>query len=166
MRRSLVLVTTLALVSGSLLAQDAPACSHEKSHDFDFWAGEWNVWSGGELAGTNSVQPILDGCALQENWVGSRGSAGSSFNFFNPQTGKWHQFWIWRQGTTLELSGDFADGKMVLEGDSVDRDGAAMKNKITWYDNEDGTVRQHWQVSKDGGETWETAFDGLYRKRS
>jgi hypothetical protein len=55
---------------------------------------------------------------------------------------------------------------MVLEGDSVGRDGAAVGNRITWYDNDDGTVRQHWQVSKDGGKTWNTAFDGLYRKQS
>ena len=27
----------------------------------------------------------------------------------------------------------------------------------------DGTVRQHWETSGDGGATWATAFDGLYR---
>ena len=35
----------------------------------------------------------------------------------------------------------------------------------TWYDNADGTVRQHWEQSKDGGKSWTTAFDGLYKKK-
>ena len=165
MRKTIVLVIALLLAPGTLAAQAAPPCSHEKSQEFDFWIGEWQVWSGGELAGTNSVQPILDGCVLQENWLGARGSAGSSLNFYNPQSKTWQQFWVWRNGTTLELVGDYADGKMILEGHSVTREGAAITNRITWYDNEDGTVRQHWQISKDGGKTWESAFNGLYRRK-
>jgi hypothetical protein len=165
MRKALILSALLMLAAGALAAQDRLACADEKSHEFDFWIGEWQVWSGDDIAGTNSIQPILDGCVLQESWLGARGSAGSSFNFYNPQTGKWQQFWVWRRGTTLELSGGFAEGKMTLEGDSVGRDGETVRNRITWYDNEDKTVRQHWQVSKDNGKTWETAFDGLYRRK-
>jgi hypothetical protein len=165
MRRPFILSALLILAAGALAAQDTPPCADEKSHEFDFWIGEWQVWSGDDSAGTNSIQPILDGCVLQESWLGARGSAGSSFNFYNPQTGKWQQFWVWRRGTTLELSGGYAEGKMTLEGDSVGRDGETVRNRITWYDNEDQTVRQHWQVSKDNGKTWQTAFDGLYRRK-
>lgn len=161
-----MLSAVLLVAAGSFAAQDTPTCSHEKSHEFDFWLGEWEVWSSGELVGANSIRPILDSCVLQENWLGARGSAGSSFNFYNPQTGKWQQFWVWRQGTTLELAGDYSEGKMILEGESVGRDGGAIGNRITWYDNEDGTVRQHWQITKDDGKTWETAFDGLYRRKN
>lgn len=147
-------------------AQPKPSCSDERSHQFDFWIGDWEVYSGDTLQGHNRIEPILDGCVLQENWVGAQGSAGSSFNFFNPQTGRWQQFWVWRNGTTLDLQGAFADGRMVLEGQSQTRDGKTVQNRITWYDNDDGTVRQHWEVSPDSGETWSTAFDGLYRKKT
>ena len=30
----------------------------------------------------------------------------------------------------------------------------------------DGTVRQLWESSADGGSTWQAVFDGLYRKKS
>ena len=40
-----------------------------------------------------------------------------------------------------------------------------MVKVVTWYDNEDGTVRQHWEVSKDRGKSWATAFDGHYKKK-
>ncbi|MCZ6779898.1 MAG: hypothetical protein O7F16_13170 [Acidobacteria bacterium] len=40
-----------------------------------------------------------------------------------------------------------------------------MCYRITWADNSDGSVRQHWEISKDGGKSWETAFDGRYTAR-
>jgi hypothetical protein len=155
----------VCLSSAGVGAQSSPGCSDEKSHQFDFWIGEWEVYSGEDLAGHNRIEPILDGCVLQENWTGAQGSAGSSFNFFNPQTGKWQQFWVWRNGTTLELAGGYAEGRMILEGPSQDREGSRIFNRITFYNNEDGTVRQHWEISRDQGESWATAFDGHYRRK-
>ena len=164
---ALVFFTAMLLAIPATMAQPVGACADEKkSHQFDFWIGEWEVTAGGKLAGMNSIQPILDGCVLQENWKGSGGSAGSSLNHFDPSTGQWHQFWVWRNGTILKLSGGFKDGKMVLEGESKGQDGKKIRNRITWYDNADGTVRQHWQQSTDKGKTWTDSFDGLYRKKS
>jgi len=167
-RKPLLLLAMLVAILASPVpgAESSGACSDDKAHEFDFWIGEWDVFANGALAGTNSIQPILDGCVLQETWHGSQGSSGSSLNFHNPKTGKWQQFWVWRAGTTLDLSGGFKDGKMVLEGEGEDRDGKKLRNRITWYNNEDGTVRQHWQQSRDKGKTWQTSFDGLYKKKS
>jgi len=155
------------VVSGlSIVSAQAPACSDSvKSHQFDFWIGDWEVTAGGNVVGRNVIEPILDGCVLQENWTGTSGSAGSSFNYYNPQTGEWEQFWVWRRGTTIHTKGGYADGKMVLEGETTDQNGDPSLNRITFFNNEDGTVRQYWQVSSDGGETWTDAFDGLYTKR-
>lgn len=165
MKSAVVVLCLLVLGGTGVHAQTSSPCSDERSRDFDFWVGDWDVAANEKLAGTNSIQPILDGCVLQETWSGAGGSAGSSFNFYNPQTENWQQFWVWRNGTTLELEGGYADGKMVLEGESRDREGNAILNRITWHNNSDGTVRQHWQISKNGGVTWQDAFDGLYTKR-
>jgi len=71
-------------------AQVAGQCSDvERAHEFDFWIGEWEVYSDGKLAGTSSIRPILDGCVLQEMWTGAQGSAGSSLNFYNPEDHHW-----------------------------------------------------------------------------
>lgn len=167
-RRILVRVVLLAVLLGAS-ASPVPAqlkgCSDDKSHEFDFWIGDWEVSAGDQVAGHNSIQPILDGCVLQETWSGAKGSAGSSFNFYDPQAKKWRQMWVWRNGTTLELEGDYADGKMILEGESLDPKGKKVRNRITWYDNPDGTVRQHWEVQSAGETGWKTAFDGTYRKK-
>ena len=161
----ILLIITLVTGISVVVAQPAPGCSDEKSKQFDFWIGEWDVTASGKVAGTNGIRPILDGCVLQENWVGAGGSAGSSFNFYNPSTGKWHQYWVWRNGTVLDSSGGYSDGKMILEGSSTNKDGQKIENRITWYDNKDETVRQHWEQSKDEGKTWKDSFDGLYRKK-
>ena len=142
----------------------ATPCADRRSRDFDFWIGEWEVFAGGKLAGHNSIRSLLEGCVLHENWEGTQGGAGTSLNFYNTQTGLWQQFWVWRNGTTLELAGSYRDGRMVLEGESLDSSGALLRNRVTWFANEDGTVRQLWEVSAGDAGAWRTVFDGHYRK--
>lgn len=156
------LIGTVFMTASAVIAQD---CSTDKAHQFDFWIGEWNVTAGGQQAGTSLIEPILDGCVIQENWVGASGAAGSSLNFYNPRIEKWEQMWVWRNGTTILTSGEFSDGKMVLEGESTRSDGTTVLNRITWSANDDGSVRQFWQTSLDEGETWTDSFDGHYQRK-
>jgi hypothetical protein len=39
-------------------------------------------------------------------------------------------------------------------------------HRITWsrIDGDSDRVRQLWETSRDGGETWSVAFDGEYRR--
>ena len=37
-----------------------------------------------------------------------------------------------------------------------------MLHRITWEPLESGEVRQTWDRSTDGGDTWSNLFDGLY----
>ena len=83
-------ISLISLTADTAQAQD---CSTDKAHEFDFWIGEWDVTAGGKVAGTNSVQPILDGCVLQETWAGASGSAGSSLNYYDPKKEQWEPFW-------------------------------------------------------------------------
>ncbi len=97
-------VLLLGLLLGLPAHAQAPkGCADEKSRQFDFWIGEWDVFAGEVQAGTNSIRPILDGCVLQETWAGAGGSAGSSFNFYDPSRKRCLQFLVWRNVTTLEL---------------------------------------------------------------
>jgi hypothetical protein len=101
---------------------------------------------------------------LLEEYKSVKGYTGKSFNRYDPVTGKWHQLWVDNQGGVLDLAGAYADGKMIMNGLSTNN-GETVLNRITWYDNSaNGTVRQHWEVSSDKGETWKTVFDGLYSK--
>ena len=162
---AMVLALASARAAGRF-CRGGSACADPKSHQFDFWIGDWEVTQPGRRQDRrrNRIRPILDGCVLQETWRGVSGSAGTSLNFYDTQRKRWRQFWVWREGTTLELEGAFADGRMTMNGDSTEPDGTVVRNRITWFDNTDGTVRQLWEMSKDAGKTWKTVFDGIYRK--
>ena len=47
-----------------------PNCDGEKHHQFDFWIGEWTVYSGENVAGHNTIATLYDGCVLTEHWKG------------------------------------------------------------------------------------------------
>jgi len=142
-------------------------CAHDARYrEFDFWLGDWDVkLPNGKVAGTNNIQSILGGCVLQESWKGAGKVEGHSFNIYDASTKRWHQTWVDNGGLLLELDGGFRDGKMVLEGETLDSTGAVQKQRITWEPLQGGKVRQHWQQSTDGGSSWTTLFDGTYTKR-
>lgn len=171
-RSSLVALLLLAFTLQSSSAQesgDAPApkgCTAPEHRQFDFWIGEWDVANpGGKPAGRNRIESILGGCALRETWTGTGGSHGTSYNAWDRQRRRWHQTWIDDGGLVLRLEGGFADGRMVLQGETLDSTASAVLNRITWQETGPGAVRQLWEVSSDGGKTWGVAFDGRYRKR-
>lgn len=150
-----------------LAAGAAPApCSAPEYRQFDFWAGDWVVSDPtGRKVGTNRIDVVQGGCALHENWASVKASRGESLNFYDARTGKWTQAWIGNDGGALLLVGGLRGAEMVLEGESPAPDGRPAKQRITWTPREDGTVRQHWETSTDGGKSWTTAFDGIYAKR-
>lgn len=140
-------------------------CTAPEYRQFDFWIGEWEVRNpAGQLAGTNSITREYEGCLLVERWEGAGGGAGTSQNFYHKGDGRWHQNWIDSQanGPLWLVGGIDDDGSMVMT--DVDPTNSPL-SRITWTPNPDGSVRQHWEQSTDGGETWGTVFDGLYVPR-
>ncbi len=135
---------------------------------FDFWIGRWDVFlPDGSKAGENVVESIAGGCALQESWTGRGGVTGRSLNIHDVRDGRWYQTWVDSSGERLELSGTYRDGRMVLASavGEVGKPGDRSVQRITWSTNPDGSVRQLWESSDDGGATYRVAFDGKYVKR-
>lgn len=147
--------------------QRPPTCTDEEHRQFDFWIGTWDVFDPeGRQVGVNRISLELNGCALHESWESLGGPhRGHSYNIYDRGTGRWHQTWVDNSGLLLQLDGGLVDGRMVLAGATVGADGDETLNRITWSPRDDGTVRQLWETSQDGGETWSTAFDGRYVER-
>jgi hypothetical protein len=142
-----------------------PGCPASEHRQFEFWVGNWNVTVQGHQAGTNEVTLEESGCVIHEHWIGAGGGTGQSFNFYDRAIGQWHQFWVDNQGNYLHLTGRYGDGRLVLTGTAPGPNGAPAMQRLTFFNNPDGTVRQLWESSNDEGKTWQVAFDGLYRKR-
>jgi hypothetical protein len=158
---------TCFLVGAAIAGAQAGSCEAEDYRHFDFWIGDWTVeGANGQIVGENKIELILDGCALQENWHGSDGSAGRSFNMFYQLDGKWHQSWVDKNGGRLDLAGGLdKKGRMVLSGKMPSQQGGTTLHEISWTPASDGSVVQHWRASRDRGKTWADLFVGTYRKK-
>lgn len=167
-RALLVMAAILAGTIGTNAQNNPKPCeaAGSKHRQFDFWIGDWNVRVNDKPAGTNEVRSILGGCVIFENWTGAGGGSGKSFNFFNRQTGKWHQTWVDDRGGVLELDGEFIDGAMKFAGETRDTKGAKILQKLTFFPLPENKIRQLWESSSDDGKTWKTVFDGIYLRKA
>ena len=174
MIRTRLAILLLAVVASSapqgVLAQSAPPtpCVDASPYaDFDFWVGAWDVFGpNGNQAGTNRIDKIEAGCLLLENWTGSQGGTGRSINFYDPGRDAWRQIWVSATGVLIEIEGGLRGGAMVLEGTLTNAAGSSQPFRGTWTPNDDGSVRQHFEISQDEGRTWATWFDGRYVPQS
>jgi uncharacterized protein YciI len=142
-------------------------CRDSARHaELDFWVGTWVVRDAeGTLAGHNRIEKAQYGCVLHEHWTGARGATGHSVNYVDPATGDWVQLWTDASGGVIRLRGGLDAGSMSLSGDHVKADGTTSALRGTWTPLDDGRVRQHFEESTDGGETWKTWFEGYYSRR-
>ena len=172
-----LLVTGLTIVipgefSPTRCEDPAPAppkqapCSSEEYRQFDFWVGDWDVSSVGRdgklRKSHNRISRIQSGCAVLEEYDTPTGYSGISINYYDASTSRWVQTWIDNQGQPIVHSGGVEDGSMVLRDEPAE---GRPRNRTTWTPGPGGTVRQHWEQSKDGDQTWTTVFDGTYTRR-
>lgn len=169
MRRAAALLAGLVVPLAGLSTvhgQQPLPCASAAHRAFDFWIGEWQVHgANGKLAGTNSITTAHGGCVLRESYRTPGAYSGESINMYDASRKVWHQTWADSSGLLLTLEGGLQDGKMVLEGSGVAAGGGAIKHRISWTPNADGSVRQHWE-STDASGKWTTAFDGKYTRKA
>ncbi len=165
----LLLCVGMTTPSVPLAAQQGEVCMKNEAYRlFDFWMGEWEVFvfnNPGRKAGENRIERAERGCVLTESWESVRGTTGRSINYYDPADGKWHQLWVDPGGTVIEISGGFENGAMTLVGRITTADGTTKPFKGVWTPLEDGSVRQRFEQSNDGGKTWTVWFDGRYVRK-
>lgn len=154
----------------SQLAAPPPSpCQSETHAGFDMWIGEWDVFpAGSDTQVANSrIERISGGCSVRESWMPLQGSGGTSISMVNHTTGRWQQTWVGSDGKRVDFEGGVVEGKMVLTGywDDVAGPGNDALVRMTYSQNDDGSVRQHGESSTDHGLSWQTAFDFIYRPK-
>lgn len=164
----LIITFVFILSFSSIKAQNTTTCNccSETHAEFDFWIGKWNVTNpNGSSAGENKIEKIQSNCVLRENWTSATaGYTGTSYNFYNAQKKQWEQIWIDNQGGNLHLKGHRKGNQMILQTDEAKNDkGEPFIHRVTWTENDDGSVRQLWETITNG-EKITVAFDGLYKK--
>lgn len=151
-----------------------PACTDAVYSQFDFWVGEWDVYPNSAdpakapLIAHSRIERLYGGCAVRESWMPLKGAGGGSLNAPDPDTGRWHQYWLDSAGSRVEFDGGLQKpGVMVLTGywRGVNGPGKHGLIRMTYTRRDDGSVRQFGEISADHGVTWATNFDFIYRPR-
>jgi hypothetical protein len=144
-------------------------CEHdEQFNEFDFWIGAWDVHDGsGAHLGSNIIERAQRGCLLIENWTSARGGTGTSINYVDRTAGEWVQIWNDASGGQIHIRGGLGDDGMLLTGTiHYIANGTTASFRGLWAPLPDGRVRQFFEQSNDGGDTWSTWFEGFYSPRS
>lgn len=146
--------------------QEFPCQYNERLKEFEFWVGEWNVYTTlGNKAGESKIEKILNQCVILENWINTGGRKGKSFNVINSNTGDWEQTWVDDSGNTTEFKkGKFNNNTLSFIAEGKDQKNLVLYQRLTFYKNDDGTVRQLGEVSSDGKD-WQVSYDLLYIKK-
>lgn len=142
------MITTLAAAI-ALQAQSAGCMDSEIHRQFDFWLGDWNVYTAdGRYAGANLIETGAADCVLTEYWTSAQGGTGHSLSFVEPSTGAWRQVWVGRNHR-IDYQGELdPDGRMVLRGEITywNEEGAQSHDfRGAWTPLENGHVIQHFQ---------------------
>ena len=176
--RLLLILAGLAY-AGAALAEPPPAtatpaasppppagCTSVQSGQFDFWIGRWDVFP--TAAPTHKVadsliEKLYSGCAIRENWAPLRGGGpGGSLSSYVAADPGWRQTWVGSDGETVTFRGAWDGHSMVFQ--APDNQRAGRLNRMTFTPAPDGSVRQHGEVSDDGGHIWTPDYDFTYRR--
>lgn len=139
---------------------------------FDFWIGEWQLtWQdadGTTGTGTNTVERILDGRVIKENFKGLTGAfsgfTGESYSVYNPRTDIWKQTWVDNSGGYLDFTGHFRENKRLFIREGVNQNQEPVLQQMIFYDIDQDSFTWDWQISPDNGETWTLQWRIHYRR--
>ena len=175
MRRILLSLGLFLAATFASAAQSPPQqlpCSADQAKQFDFWVGTWDLeWTdakGQKQKGTNTINKILGGCVVEENFstVGPQPYLGKSHSLFDTKSGLWKQTWVDSGGAYLDLTGEFKDGKMTLRREGPDAKGNKMLYRMIFSNIKPDSFLWDWESSADGGRTWKTNWQINYKRRS
>lgn len=166
---SLIALTPLYGQSASSLPPH-PCQSNSDYQKLDFWIGTWDVYDNhdGSLNGIDTVEKIVGGCAIVENWKEADGSGeGKSLFYYEPARKQWNQVWVTDAGPIKQkqLIEETKDGGVRFQGSIPHLDGKSHLDRTTLTPLPGGRVRQVIEISRNAGKTWETVFDAEYRRR-
>lgn len=141
--------------------------NYPEAKKFDFWVGEWNVFGLNDTkVGESSIQKILSGNVILENWSGSGGYSGKSFNHFHIESGLWVQYWVDQGSGRIYFEGNFdPDQNAMVFHEKLRSDLDKPQRRLTFFHISQDSVRQFSQLSPDKGASWNVEYDFMYVRK-
>ena len=155
------------IAAPAFAAAKTGACSAPQYRQFDFFAGDWDTYDlqssdPSKVIARNTVDIILDGCVIHEDYRQNDGHHGESYSLYDAATGKWHQSWVTNRGELLLLDGGMQGDRMVFTGTERKSGQPDAQVRVAWY-KQNGGVRETAERSREGGKSWRPEFDIIFK---
>lgn len=162
----LIILIFLTCLQSSAQNNQKP-CTAPEAAQFDFWVGNWDLYSADTLTGINTIYKVMDGCAVQENFESKKiAYSGKSWSMYNTQLKLWQQTWIDNQGGFIYLTGKFEDGVMTLKTEpSKLPNGKELVYRMVFHNIAKDSFDWEWESSKDNGATWTSGWHIHYKRK-
>ena len=166
---SIVIFLSVPLFSN---AQSLDVADIDTAQYFDFWVGTWKVnydeGDGVKELGMNTIDKILDGTVIRETFEltggKSKGFKGTSISVYQPRFKRWKQAWADNQGGYFDFEGEFAANKRVFKTNVVEQGDQRIQQRMVFYDITPDAFTWDWEMSVDGGESWQLSWRILYER--
>lgn len=163
--RSALATIALALATGPAAAATS-GCHAPRYHQLDFWLGNWKVYDNdgkGSYVAKDQITSSLKGCVVLERYQPTEGHEGEGIFVYDASRKLWHQTWVTDSGHLLIVEGRVRAGVLTMSGSNLDEHGERVWYRATWK-LQSGGVRQTAVTSRDGGKSWQPAWDILFLK--
>jgi hypothetical protein len=171
MKKQAIIAAVILFCTNPLLAQTSLSELPKREY-FNFWVGEWELqWesSDGTMEyGTNTIEKILDGMVIKENFEAitgeMKGYIGKSFTVFDSTTNSWYQTWVDNQGSYLDFVGTVENEDRIFLRHTEDKAGQPIIQRMVFYDITKDQFSWKWEKSIDDGQNWEILWKIAYRR--
>jgi tetratricopeptide (TPR) repeat protein len=144
-----------------------PCLKDPNNNKFDFWLGEWDVYTSNKKSAHSKITKAVGGCAVHEDYVTLSGLyAGQSISYYDPETELWNQYWVGSaadKSKYYETEGYEANMQFITKGKNAQ--GIDSWTKMSYVQENEDTVIQILESSTDLGATWSVAFHGTYKRK-
>jgi tetratricopeptide repeat protein len=120
---------------------------------FNFWLGEWDVYTAAQKIDHWSVTQTLNGNAMVQ-----KSEQSMTILNFEPTTQKWQATWISKEGAHDVLEGGLEGSEQMVLHQGLIREQPGSVGRWILSNPHQNYFAGDWQVSGDHGKTWQSQF--------
>lgn len=128
---------------------------------FDFLIGDWDIYSNGQNTGKASYEFDLN---KQVIVMRRPNYAMATFTYVEKEN-LWRETWMSTQGHHDILEGGFEDGVLTVHQPLL-RDQPGKIGRQSFQNIDADSFEVHWEISADGGKTYQLMWLGNYKRRT
>ncbi len=164
---SIFLLGAVLLAASAFTAADSAPCpTNTEVRQLDFWLGDWTItMPGASHSSKSNVRLSLNQCLFVESWDNGKGHTGENVFAYSPDDQTWHGMFADSENHVhVFLSGRVSAGTAEFQGPSRGPNGETVLNRIRLIRTAPDKLEQTWDKSTDNGGSWNTIFQGEYRR--